>query len=421
MSCSLRPLGALLLFAALLPSAWSSQPLSLPEAQRLAAKRSQQLVANEAAATATRELAVAAGQLPDPVLTLGLENVPLSGHASFSLNRDFMTAKRIGLMQELPRAHKRALRVERVQREADRIRAERELALIELQQETALAWIARAYSVALVELLTAQLAEARLQVQGAEVAFRGGRGGPADIFAARAAVASLQDRLRDLERQARGATLTLARWVGPEAAARPLAGTADWRMSRLEEAVTTERLRLHPRVALLQAQVDAAETELRLAQANTRADWTVELGYSRRGSAYADMVSLSVSVPLQLDRRHRQDREVAAKLAALHEIQARQEEALRAEDTAVRVLLNDWITGRSRLGELAGELLPAARNRTEAALAAYRAGTADLSSALAARRDEIDARVQLLSLELDVARAWARLNFFFPDPSVASY
>lgn len=419
MSCSLRPLGALFLFLALLRPAWS-QPLTLPDAQRLAAGRSQQLVATAAAATATREMAVAAGQLPDPVLTLGLENLPLSGPGRFSLNRDFMTAQRIGLMQELPRAEKRALRVERVQRDADRIRADRELALLEIQQETALAWIARAYSMALVELLTAQLAEARLQVQGAEVAFRGGRGGQADIFAARAEVASLQDRLRDVERQSRGATLALARWIGPEAAGRPLAGTADWRSSRVEEAATTERLRLHPRLALLQAQVQAAETELRLAQANTRADWTVEAGYSRRGPAYADTVSISVSVPLQLDRRNRQDREVAAKLAALQEIHARQEEALRAEDTALRMLVNDWTTGRSRLSELAGELLPAARNRTEAALAAYRAGTADLASALAARRDEIDARVQLLSLELEVARTWARLNYFFPDPSVAS-
>lgn len=420
MSCSLRPLGAVFLFLALLRPAWS-QSLTLPEAQRLAASRSQQLVASEAGVAATRELAVAAGQLPDPVLTLGLENVPLSGSARFSLTRDFMTAQRIGLMQELPRAEKRALRVERVQRDADRIRAERELALIEIQRETALAWMARAYSLTMLELLTAQLAETRLQVQGAEVAFRGGRGGQADIFAARAAVASLQDRLRDVERQARGATLALARWIGPEAATRPLAGTADWRTSRVEETVTTERLRLHPRLALLQAQADAAETELRLAQANTRADWTVEAGYSRRGPAYADMVSISVSVPLQLDRRNRQDREVAAKLAALQGIHARQEEALRVEDTALRVLLNDWSTGRSRLAELAGELLPAAGNRTEAALAAYRAGTADLASALAARRDEIDARVQLLSLELEVARTWARLNFFFPDPSVAPY
>lgn len=420
MSCALRPLRAVFLFIALLPCAWS-QPLTLPEAQRLAAQRSQQLVASDAAAAATRELAVAAGQLPDPVLSLALENVPLSGPARFSLTRDFMTAQRIGLMQELPRAEKRGLRVERVQREADRIRAERELALTEIQRETALAWIERAYSVAMLELLTAQLAETRLQVQGAEVGFRSGRGSQADIFGARAAVASLQDRVREIERQARGATLKLARWVGPEAARRPLAGAADWRTARISEPPGADQLRRHPRLALLEAQVQAAETELRLAQANTRADWTVEAGYSRRGPAHADMVSIGVSVPLQLDRRNRQDREVAAKRAALGEARARQDEALRAEEAQVRVLLNDWSTGKLRLAELAAELLPASRNRTEAALAAYRAGRADLTSALAARRDEIEARVQLLALELELARSWAQLNYIFPDPAVAPH
>ena len=47
--------------------------LTLPEAQRLAVARSRQLVAQDAAVTAAREMAVAAGQLPDPVATAGCQ------------------------------------------------------------------------------------------------------------------------------------------------------------------------------------------------------------------------------------------------------------------------------------------------------------------------------------------------------------
>ena len=175
----------------------------------------------------------------------------------------------------------------------------------------------------------------------------------------------------------------------------------------------------HPELVLRQAEVRMAEAELRQAQADTRPDWTVELAYSQRGSAFTDMVSVGVSVPLQVDRGHRQDRQVAARVALLDQARARYEEMSRAEEAMVRQLVNEWASGKERLDKLGGELLEPARNRTEAALAGYRAGMGDLASVLAARREEIDARMQLLSLEMDVARLWAQLRFLVPDTAAA--
>src|SRR4051812_46996459 len=59
-------------------------PLTLAEAQRLALERSRQLSAQDHAVIASREMASAAGQLPDPVLKLGVDNLPLSGADRFS-------------------------------------------------------------------------------------------------------------------------------------------------------------------------------------------------------------------------------------------------------------------------------------------------------------------------------------------------
>ena len=52
-------------------------PLTLAEAQRRAVERSRQLVAQDAAVNAARQMAVSAGQLPDPVATLGINNLPI--------------------------------------------------------------------------------------------------------------------------------------------------------------------------------------------------------------------------------------------------------------------------------------------------------------------------------------------------------
>src|SRR5688572_10490274 len=127
------------------PTAWAQQSLTLQEAQRIALARSQQVSANDAAAQAARQMAVAAGQLPDPVLKLGVDNVPVTGPDRLSLSRDFMTMRRVGVMQELPRSDKRRLKVERVERDIQRIAAERSQAVATVQRETALTWIDRYY------------------------------------------------------------------------------------------------------------------------------------------------------------------------------------------------------------------------------------------------------------------------------------
>src|ERR1700674_5061852 len=82
-------LGGLAAFSA--ASAWAQAPLTLTEAQRRAVERSRQLVGQDSAITASREMAVAAGQLPDPVATLGVNNLPINGPDAFSQTRDFMT------------------------------------------------------------------------------------------------------------------------------------------------------------------------------------------------------------------------------------------------------------------------------------------------------------------------------------------
>ena len=66
---------------------------------------------------------------------------------------------------------------------------------------------------------------------------------------------------------------------------------------------------------MLNKQENIAQAQANLAQANRRADWTVEVGFQQRGAAYSNMVSIGVSVPLQWDRKNRQDRDVAAKAA----------------------------------------------------------------------------------------------------------
>jgi len=406
------------LMVATASASWAVDPLTLIEAQRIAVGRSQQLVAQGALTTAAREQAVAAGQLPDPVLKFGIDNLPADGADRGSLTRDFMTMRRIGVMQEITRSEKRQLRSERFERDAQRVQAQRQLTLANLQRDTALAWLDRYYTQAMRELVQQQVEETRLQVQAADIAFRAGRGSQADVFAARSAVIQLEDRLSQIDRQSRNASLMLARWVGTPDADRPLSGSPPWQSTPLQGEVSNEHLKQHPDLLAMGAEVDAVETDARLAQANKQADWSVEASYAQRGPAYSNMLSIGVSIPLQWDQKNRQNRELAAKLAMVDEAKARYEDMLRNHEAEVRGWLNDWQTGKDRLSRYRNELIPTVRQRTEAALISYRTGKSDLAGALSARRDEIDTRMQALTLEMETARSWAQLNFLVPEHSM---
>jgi len=398
-----------------------ARPLSLQEAQRLAVAQSTQLIAQDAAAKSAREMAVAAGQLPDPVLKLGVDNLPVTGADRLSLTRDFMTMRRIGIMQELPRAEKRKLRTERFERDAQRAEAQRQLALAGLQQGTALAWLERHYAQAMRTLLQQQVQETRLQEQGAQIAFREGKGAQADVFAARMAQIELDDRLSQIDRQARAAGLLLRRWIGPDAD-RPLPEDPALGSQLPGDLATGEfsaaQLSQHPKLAVSAATLNAAETEARLAQASTKSDWTVEAAYQQRGPSFSNMVSIGVTIPLQWDQKNRQNREIGAKLAALDEARANHEDAVRAYEAEVRGMLNDWHTGQERVALHKSQLVPVAAQRSAAALTAYRVGKGDLPSVLAARRGELDVHIQALSLELETARLWAQLNYLKPDDTL---
>ena len=66
-------------------------------------------------------------------------------------------------------------------------------------------------------------------------------------------------------------------------------------------------------------------------------------------------------------------------------------------------------------------MVPWANARTEATVASYRGAKSSLADILAARRNEIDVRIQALQLAADTARLWAQINFLFPTRAADSY
>ena len=402
-----------LAFACAIFGSHAQPTLTLDQALRAAQDRSRQLLAQDAAALASREMAVAAGQRPDPTLKVGINNLPVNGADRFSLSRDFMTMRSVGVMQEFTRSDKLTARSARYDREAEAAQAARTLALANLRRDTATAWLERHFQERLLEVLRTQRAEASLQIDASDAAYRSGRGAQADAFAARSAVALIDDRIRLTERQVATARTKLARWVG-NAADQPLGAAPPLSTVRLDPRDLETQLAHHPALALMLRQEEMASADAAVAQSDQRSDWSVGLMFSQRGPAYSNMLSVTASIPLQLDPKHRQDREVAARLAVVEQLRAQREEATREHVAETLGWLQEWQGNRERLSNYDSTLIPLAAQRTQAATASYRGGAGLLGAVLEARRLEIDTRVDRLRLEMETAGRWAQLEYLVP-------
>ena len=394
-------------------SAQAAAPLSLTEALAIADRESSLLSAQRSAIVAAEEMKVAARELPDPKLKFGVDNLPVDGPDRYSLTRDFMTMRKIGVAQEFIRGEKREIKGRRAENELQREQALLGDARAALRRDVALPWLERHFAERMAAVVDEQYAETELQRESLQAGLRAGKAQPADLLAVQVSLQSLLDRRAEYRRQAARATAMLSRWLGADSA-RPLAALPDRLLPAQHRDVTTHAEN-HPHLQSLERQIDVARNEADLARAANKPDWGLEVAYAQRGPQYSNMLSVQVSIDLPLFQANRQDRSVAAKMAQVEQARALKEEALRQYLAEARATWADWEAATARLQRFDETLLPFARERAQLALAAYRGGQGPLAGALEARRVEIELRLQQLQLAAEQGRAYAQLLYFLPQ------
>jgi outer membrane protein, heavy metal efflux system len=391
------------------------QALTLDAAVEQALLKAPQLAAQVASHDAAQALTVSAGRLPDPQLVLGLDNLPVTGADAYSTTRDFMTMRRIGVMQEFPATQKRRLRRDRAEAQSSLAGAELTQVRLAIAREVADAWIRRRTAATTVTTLQALEPDLELQASAAEAAIIAGRGSTAEALAAQTAVVQLANRVIRLQSEERRAVLELERWVGQDAL-RPLGPMPAFDQLPVPAAALLASVHEHGALLPFDARAAVAQLDIELAKADRRPDWSAELAYSERGPDFSDMVSFEVRIGLPLFAGHRQNPVVAAKGAELRRIEAERESEVRMHTAELRQVLTEWELLGQQIEQYERQLLPLTRARSRAALAAYRAGQADLRLALDAFQQEVESLIEHASLTNERGRVWAYLRYLAPPP-----
>lgn len=403
-----RTLSALLAALMLAPAAHG---LTLEQAVELARARAPQLQARAAALDAAQARAVAAGRLPDPELVMGIDNLPVTTDDAWSTTRDFMTMRKLGVMQSFPNAQKRHTQRETAQAAILVARSQARQTQLEIAQATARAWVDVYAADRLEENLKALRPELELQAQAVNAALRAGRASSVDALTAQAAIFELDDRLLDAHREARSSRAMLARWIGDEAQSIRLAPAPSFEVLSSARETVLATLHQHASLVAYESQIALAQSEVDLARAEKRADWSAELAYAKRGDAFSDMVSLEFRVGLPLFSRHRQDPLILAKRAEVTQLEAQREAQLRMHSEEVTSTLVAWQSARDRVDLYQRERLPLARQRSKVALASYQAGGTPLADVLASIVAEVQIQQTYAELLRELGRSWASLRY----------
>jgi outer membrane protein TolC len=398
--------------AAIVAGTAGAQPLSLEDALRAADAYSPRLVAQRHAVSAAEHQRGRAGELPDPRLKLGIENLPVTGPDRYRYGADSMTAGVIGVAQEFPNAAKREARALRAERLREVESAGLHASRAALQRDVAAAWLELHFAErgrAALERLGQRIA---VQSEAAPAAIARGRQSPAEAFILRQAREEVNDRVIEQERVLARARIALAVWIGGDAR-RPLAEPPDTTKLPQPADALLAQLAEQPQLRVLERREALARAEVEMARSERGADWMLEVEYGQRRPYFDNMLSVMLSFPLSLRREQRQDRDVSSRLAELEQTRAMQEDARRMREAEVRGWVADFETAERRVARYESILLPLARERSAAAQAAYRGGRGELGPVLEAERSIAETELAFVQAATERAKAWANLAFLF--------
>lgn len=405
--------GMLLTLALAAPSLAAAQSLELAEAEALALSADPSVASVRSRQEALNELEVAAAQLPDPMLKMGVLALPTD---SFELGQEPMTQVQVGVVQKFPRGDSRALRAEQLRERAkamDETASDLELRIVLSVREE------------YIEVIKQQrLAQIN---QDAETAFSDleditqdyyatGRVQQQDVLRAAVELAKVQERASRIAEEEDRARARLAAWIG-EAAWRPLGN--DW--PQLAEPSTPpiarDALASHPRLRALHQEVIAADTAVELAEQSYKPEFSLDLTYGGRGgvnadgSSRSDLLSFMVLMDMPLFHDNRQDRTVAASLAESSAAAFNRDDVYRRMRSELSMQASTLERQRERLRLFEESLLPEAEFNAEATFQAYQAAFEDLTTLMRARITEFDLQLEYARLQAETYKTQARLLY----------
>jgi cobalt-zinc-cadmium efflux system outer membrane protein len=390
----------------------SVQRLTLQEAIQLATQNQPLLGSFDNAAAAAREAAVAESQLPDPRLSFGIQNLPVTNSDALHFDRDDMTMATLGVTQEVVAQAKREASSHILQAEAEQYQAEKQVTARTIQRDVALAWLNAFEAQRKAELYVRLSDDMAAERKVALASVSAGATPAAEVLRLDSELAMTRDKSLMAQADEKKARAALARWLGADAA-RPVADTLPHiGMVALNGTAAIEN---HPLLASSRQAENVAVSAVERAKTERLQNWSWEVMYGKRRSDLSDMLTVQVAIDLPWDRANRQDRRTAEKLLLVEKARQQIEDQRRQLQAQLASAQADWDVAEARETEHQQRLIPAAEARLELAQAGYVSGKQPLAALWQARSNLLEVELQHWAILTDRQRAAVELDYLLAN------
>lgn len=391
-----RPLACVALLATVWASApAAAAPLTLQAAEQMALQDDEGLKAAEMRRASSMAEAEAADELPDPRLSVALQNVPTD---NYSLSDSPMTQTVVTLSQTLPPGDTLVFRGRAAEATVARKQAERDGIDRQLRRDVRGLWLAVYRQEALSRLLEQERALYGELLESARTAYQVGEARGRDLVALQARLSSVEDALERRRGEADVARARLARWLG-DLAYRPLPDELPEALTQLPRGNIDEQ----PDLTRLRARLAAERARVGEAREQFAPEIGLQVGYGLRAGSEPNTLSAGVSLSLPIFAEQRQSPRLRS---AQRSAQAAQLElSKRARDLAAEA---DGIRARlaaldRRIARYEADIIPERQQVTEMIRGEIGAGQAEFEALIEAERAVVEARKEQLTLRLERA------------------
>ncbi len=365
--------------------------LEIESLVREAMARNPEIRAARERENALRERIPQAGALEDPVIGLGLLNVP----RNLELDEEDMTAKELSLAQKFPFPGKLQAAVDAAELEAQAARAEAEETENRVAAAVKEAFHELSHTHRALELTrrNRELLEELARIGRARYAV--GRGLQEELLRTELEITGMADELLRLEEQKTAAEARLAELLDRPAGEvweRPVDPAFEPLRLVLEE-LRRRAAEENPGLRALRLAVLARRAEVERARRAAYPDFTLKFAYGQRDDRL-DMVSGMLEMNVPIYYRSKQERRIAEELALVRAAESRLAAAQNELFARIARLEARLQSLERRMALFGSGILPQARLRLEATLSAYRVDRTGFA-------EVVDARLRLHRLELD--------------------
>jgi outer membrane protein TolC len=396
--------------------------ISLNQVEALALKNESGIQSQQWQAKSLIEQSIADGELKDPKLQLGLNNLATD---SFDFNQENMTQFKVGIIQQFPAGDTLKLKQQKTIKQSDLVYSKIDNRKLEIIKKVRLTYLELYYweqakiTIKQNKKLFSQLIEI------VQSLFSVGRNNQYDLISAQLSLSKLDDRLTKINQKINTQRSKLSRWIGYQNSRKTIAKELPELVfsfnSKQEDFETlSQYFYTHPKIQEVDAKLEIRRKDIQLIKESYKPGWALNVSYGYRdeninGQYRSDFISAGVTMDLPLFTANRQDKKLLSKEYAYQALKDQKIELLHQLVAELEQEITNEELYKQRHQLYRKILLPQAKQQEKASLLAYQSNKGNFSDVMRAYINNLNAHLDERRIAVDHLQTNTRILYLLGE------